>query len=358
MKGNKGEWSEFYTFVKLLSDKKLYAADEGLEIIQELFFPLISIIRDEPKEQYEYRISPDSDKVTIFSGENSISVVDTDDLSTKAKGIFDAIKFGSNSFAIPFADEIMNDFKVTTIKAGNNKKEDITLKIHDLNTGTIQKAGFSIKSMLGSPATLLNASTATNFKYKISDCTDDLVLSTRNIDSKSKIRDRIAHLTDNGCTFEFSSVSSDVFSNNLSITDTILPLILSELLLAYFSGKGSSISDLSELALKDSKTLKKYKLSDASLRHKMKSFLHSIALGMVPASLWNGEMRAHGGYIIVREDGELVCYHVYNADQFREYLYQNVKFDSPSSTRHGYGIVYKEGNEFFFNLNIQIRFIK
>jgi hypothetical protein len=28
IKGNKGEWSEFYAFLKLLSDRKLFAADE------------------------------------------------------------------------------------------------------------------------------------------------------------------------------------------------------------------------------------------------------------------------------------------------------------------------------------------
>jgi HpaII restriction endonuclease. len=30
LRGNKGEWSEIYTFLKLLADGKLYAADENL----------------------------------------------------------------------------------------------------------------------------------------------------------------------------------------------------------------------------------------------------------------------------------------------------------------------------------------
>ena len=33
LKGNKGEWSEIYVFLKLLADGKLYSADENLEII-------------------------------------------------------------------------------------------------------------------------------------------------------------------------------------------------------------------------------------------------------------------------------------------------------------------------------------
>ena len=32
--GNKGEWSEFYAFLKLLCDNKLYAADENLEKLE------------------------------------------------------------------------------------------------------------------------------------------------------------------------------------------------------------------------------------------------------------------------------------------------------------------------------------
>lgn len=33
MKANKGEWSELYAFLKILEDKKLFAADKNLEII-------------------------------------------------------------------------------------------------------------------------------------------------------------------------------------------------------------------------------------------------------------------------------------------------------------------------------------
>ena len=36
MSGNKGEWSELYVFFKLLSEGKVYAADENVLKIEEI----------------------------------------------------------------------------------------------------------------------------------------------------------------------------------------------------------------------------------------------------------------------------------------------------------------------------------
>jgi type II restriction enzyme len=42
--GNKGEWSEIYTFFKLLADKKVFSGDADLNKIEELFYPIIRIL--------------------------------------------------------------------------------------------------------------------------------------------------------------------------------------------------------------------------------------------------------------------------------------------------------------------------
>lgn len=44
---NKGEWSEAYTLIKLLADGKLYAADSDLNKINNIYYPLIKILRTE-----------------------------------------------------------------------------------------------------------------------------------------------------------------------------------------------------------------------------------------------------------------------------------------------------------------------
>ena len=41
--GNKGEWSEIYTLLKIISDKNLFAGDSELNKIESLIFPIIKI---------------------------------------------------------------------------------------------------------------------------------------------------------------------------------------------------------------------------------------------------------------------------------------------------------------------------
>ena len=51
IKGNKGEWSEYYAFLKLLVDRKLFAADKNLELIKDKFYLVHKIIRGETKHE-------------------------------------------------------------------------------------------------------------------------------------------------------------------------------------------------------------------------------------------------------------------------------------------------------------------
>src|SRR5690606_33043554 len=85
----------------------------------------------------------------------------------------------------------------------------------------------------------------------------------------------------------------------------------------------------------------------------LKTYLRSSALGMVPAKTWDGELKAYGGYIVVLNDGRLVCYHLLNDDEFRTYLFENTKFDTPSTSRHDFGRVYNDNGELKINLNLQ-----
>ena len=86
--------------------------------------------------------------------------------------------------------------------------------------------------------------------------------------------------------------------------------------------------------------------------------LDVAALGMKPGELWNGRYEANGGYLVVKDDGDIVCYHIYNKNEFEDYLYNNVKIDYPSRSRHDYGYVYEEDEIQKIKLNFQIRFIR
>lgn len=357
-KGNKGEWSEFYTFLRLLSDRKITAADENLEKVQDIFYPVLKIIREEADGRMDYELIEDG-KVKILESGTPIALVDSSDLKTKISEIFSRIKDDTETtFEIPLADELMSRFKAKRLNAGNAKKEDIELKIHDRITGTEPEVGFSIKSMLGAAATLLNASSATNFVYKIDKLSKDKIEEINLISGRSKIRDRLSAIVQAGGKFSYHGITSNTFEKNLRKVDTVLPEIVAELVLSYYSDRGSKVSELvSSLGDSEIKILS-FNLDSSDYEFKLKSLLHNVALGMVPNSSWDGLLRAHGGYIIVCEDGEIVCYHVYNADDFRNYLFKNTRLETPSSTRHRFGEVYKEDDSLFIKLNFQIRFIR
>lgn len=77
---------------------------------------------------------------------------------------------------------------------------------------------------------------------------------------------------------------------------------------------------------------------------------------MKPATIWGDIDKANGGYIIVTKQGDVLAYHIYNRNYFEEYLLNNTKYETASTSRHDFGKVYSEDGEDFIKLNLQIRF--
>lgn len=245
-----------------------------------------------------------------------------------------------------------------SLKANSSAKTDITIIVHDQRTGLQPSLGFSIKSQLGNPSTLLNAGETTNFVYQIvgTNLSAKDIININNIASRSKIKDRITEIISTGGQFEFVKTQRTVFSNNLILIDSLLPQILSSVLFQFYS---SNLSDTESLVkLTEDKNPLGFDTSHKHLfySYKIKRFLTDIALGMMPSKVWTGQYDATGGYLIVKADGEILCYHIYNKNEFENYLLSNTKLDTASSSRHGFGEIYEENEQFYFKLNLQIRF--
>ena len=310
--GNKGEWSEFYVFLKIISERCLRAADENLEFLEGTYYPVIKIIRenhDARKVIYDLSLVSDPASIDIASDSEMRHVV-VSDLPEKVKKIFSAIsKSGRGTFSIPIADDLMRNLDCDRISSSNGRKSDISLVIHDYITGTEPEVGFSIKSRIGSPSTLLNASRATNFIFRFSDggtvARDDGAIST----GRPMLRDssRTARYTfDDASSIIFEKVQSDVFERNMRKIDTILPEIVAELLKAYYiSCAGTKLSELVEFVSLHVPIIRGFPLTKEDYEFKVKNLLWAIALGMVPNTEWDGNATVQGGYIIVKEDGEL-----------------------------------------------------
>jgi hypothetical protein len=139
------------------------------------------------------------------------------------------------------------------------------------------------------------------------------------------------------------------------------------MLIAYYFGKTKSkLSDLVNYVVSKNPLAIRPERTDIFYKHKIKSFLCSTALGLKPSIEWDGTDEATGGYIVIKSDGEVVAYHLYNRDKFKDYLFNNTRFEAPQrfdtpppGKKKGFdfGYIYEENGKLFIKLNLQIRFI-
>lgn len=355
LRGNKGEWSEFYAFVKILADGKLFTADKNLKILKNNFHLVLKVVRQESEGRKEYDISKNDGQVYVISEGIEVRAVDLVMVQEGVSKIFEQIKKSKGTtFTIDEALPIMKKLYCNQLRASSGQKADLIIILYDRKSPTFPELGFSIKSLLGSPATLLNASGATNFVYKIVRESD----GEYQIHSDISVRETAKSIYGSGDDLEFLGVENQVFWNNLRKIDSNFPKILAEILKKYYRGEGANVKDLVNKVSENSSFMREIDFTAEMLKIVMKRFLSSIALGMVPSRNWDGYTEAHGGYLIVKNDGEVACYHLYNRDKFEDYLFHNTKLDTPSTTKHRFGKIYKDSEGFYIKLNLQIRFIK
>lgn len=361
--GNKGEWSEIYTLFKLLGDKQLFLGNKEIEKLEGIVYPILKVLRTENEGDFEYSIQ---DEIIIISGGNEVLKIAISEFKEKAKFLLEKIKTNKErTFSVPVIEEFMKTINCLSLKASSSAKTDITIVVHDQRTNQQPTLGFSIKSQLGSPSTLLNAGKTTNFIFKISESIDDkeierinsmMVKKGKKESADTKGRVKLIYLNDKELIF--SKAERQIFANNLILIDSRLPEILSQIVCEFYSSEKTQITQLVEVI--NHKNPLKFDISDEHkfYEYKIKRFLTDIALGMMPSKVWTGQYDATGGYLIVKESGEVLCYHIYNKNEFEDYLFNNTKLETASSSRHDFGSIYKEDGELYFKLNLQIRFIK
>jgi len=288
------------------------------------------------------------------------------DFKEKAKFLLEKIKANKKrTFPVPEIEEFMKSINCISLKASSTAKTDITIVVHDLRTNQQPTLGFSIKSQLGSPSTLLNAGKTTNFIYKIIGKIDEAeierinsMMVKRGQKESADLRGRVNSIYLNNCELNFFKPERQIFSNNLILIDSKLPEILSQIVYEFYSSDKSSVVDLVENTA--TRNPLEFDISNEHkfYEYKIKRFLTDIALGMMPSKVWSGQYDATGGYLIVKKNGDVLCYHIYNRNEFEDYLFNNTKLDTASSSKHVFGSIYEENEELYFNLNLQIRFIK
>lgn len=350
---NKGEWSELYAIFYLLVNRKLKLTNHKLNIIDENIFTVESIISK--KKNGEIRFNINDDKVIPIIFEKKLDPICIKDIIDFKESLFHSIINGSNGFGAFELNDITNWLNSHNIdsnfKAKASVKEDIFLLNFDNIMSKKVELGYSIKSQLGSPATILNASSHTNFKYEVIGLEDRHIKIINSINSKNKLLDRIKYIQKCNAEIVFNSVESEIFNKNLILIDSLLPEALGEALLnSYILGE-KDLYKLFEISTV-------YDNKDLSIK-KLKDFLSAISFGMFPSKEWNGENTIKGGLLIVSKDSEIyVMDMVYFQEEVKKYLVNETKLDSPSTTRYNMLNLKKENDKTYFTLNIQVRYKK
>jgi len=359
LSGNKGEWSEPYALLKLLADRKLYLGGENFQKIKGLFYPILRVIKSEKNRLVEFSYL---NNLIIVSNGKILLEIPIIEFVENAKICFEkikAIKSKKGSFNIPEIEKFLNSISIKELKTKAKLKNDITIEIQDSKTIISPLLGFSVKSQLGGPSTLVNASGVTNFTFLLlgnSLKEADILL----VNNTTKFSDKFVLLDKLGVSLEFERVENEIFRSNLQTIDYNFDKILSEMLVFFYSNNSSESNVVKIIDKVSSKNTFNYDLKINSSMYEliMKKFLTDYALGMRASEVWKREYEATGGYLIVKDDGEIICYHFYFTKSFEDYIYKNTKLETPDPSKHKFGKIYKQDGELKIKLNLQVRFIK
>ncbi|MFP9114960.1 HpaII family restriction endonuclease [Flavobacterium sp. RHBU_3] len=378
LKGNKGEWSELYVFAKLLAEGKLYQSDIELKR-DDNFYEITKAYREDAISVLEYQRD---EQIVIFRKEENSSellrVLPKEYFTNSAIIILDGIIKGTGkSFEIPQASEFISLNGINKLTALTTSKSDIKLRIYDHRLARETDLGFSIKSLLGQDSTLLNTGPGNNFIYniigsKIADIDEFNIRTYKPAGKISKLTARLSEILTDGASISFKEIQSKQLWLNLKMIDGDLPQILAFALTYRWIYRQNSLKEICSI-LEEKDPMNFYNginTTQMLYEYKLKKFLAECAMGMTSETPWEGIYDATGGVIIVKEDGDIVCFHVYDFNLFRDYLLNNTIFEQPSTGEDGnnpgheraigkkyyYGWLYREGDDLQYKINLQIRF--
>lgn len=357
LSGNRGEWSELYAVLILLSTGRLKIVGSDLLPTGDEY-EVIGVSRSYANGDVAYEIDLRNQTVRISDGDSK-ELVNLADIGDASQVILS--KVGDHKGAgidIPELEGLLARMRVHHLAANGRAKADLDLLVRDSRTGEVLRLSFSVKSQMGGAPTLLNASRATNFVL-------DLPFDRPQISSLEQLNGKPSLIVQKVLALnprvDLPWPENAALRDNLRMVDTQMARIVGAMLLAYYSKNGTNVSDVVDwvvdrdpLDVGDSVTARRL------YRHKVKTMLADFALAMFPSTPWDGSYSANGGYLLVDKNGGLGCIPAMHRDAFRDYLFSHTRMETASTSKHGFGHI--ETDPFSglarIRLNLQIRFMK
>ena len=344
---NRGEWSELYAIGYLVTHGGGFGADEFTKLDPAIFYKVLEVV-DNPTGQSETIYKLHEKHVEIFQNGMAIIRIDKGEIEIRLKSFYEDLlsQTQSHAFSLQSGEQLMRILNKDKLSAISSLSADVDLILEDLQSQTQSpRKGFSIKSEIGSPATIFNASKSTNLTYKLIGNGIPKPFAKRNA-----VKTNIQRLYDDGYELAFEKFDNPMFEKNLRNIDSNLPSYLAQLLLAYTRSATTKISKICDLAFPVSEPDSDMKIQ------KIRKFLSAATMGLTAASEWSGYPEDFGGILLVKKDGDVLFYYLYNMKKFEQYLFNNLRFDTPVATRHAFCEVYSDGHDNYIKLNFQIRY--
>lgn len=204
----------------------------------------------------------------------------------------------------------------------------------------------------------------TNFVYKLVGNVDDNFMekfnSLKTKQGHTDIFARMDFLNESKIDLEFIQPMTYTTTQNLVMACGMeMPAIIGAMLYFYYyinNGKTTAISDCLPWLCRKNPAKYPFNNLDAIYRHRIQTLLYAMFTGLRFSKPWNCKSEVNGGYIAVKTDGDVVAYHSCIADEFKEFLFDKLRFETPSCSRHQCMSIEKKNGEYFIKFPLQIRF--
>ncbi len=367
---NRGEWGEPYAALRLLGDRKLFLSDENGDANPDEWMEILKVVRQETSDRLvTYSCNVNNIDIDIEVNNRYVSSIPAEHFLRVAE-LLKADICGASGRSFNVSDEVLdfiNGAEMQHLKAKSVEKSDIFISARDPRNSIVREnIGFSIKSEFGENPTLFNTAKASAAKYRVDGMNDQLMDEINAmVDSKghASVTGRCSAIRDNGCVLSFigyeraARAGCCAFQENLDQINPRLPDVIERMMWNHFM-EGQTEIDIANVTNRIVRENPcNISLGESKYPYMIKMFLYSAYCGMTASTLWDGRSNVKGGYITVKETGEVVANYALESESFKNFLFSHCYLDFPSTDQgHGdYGRVYKENGEYYFKLNFQIR---